>query len=82
MPFLTAQESEVQNNSPHQVNLPLKSLRMLTYQMQHVNYLPFQDSEVYLDLTAPHLLSFHSCKYFVIHIVTGREIFTCIKFLL
>lgn len=81
MPFLTAQESKVQNNFRYHVNLPLSS-QDAEYQMQHVKYLPSRDSEVYLEISGPHLLSFHSCKYIVIHRMTGREIFTCIKFLL
>lgn len=55
---------------------------MPTYQMQYVKYLPRGDSEVYLVISAAHLLAFHSCKHIVIHIVTGKDIFTCIKFLL
>lgn len=34
------------------------------------NVFPLGDSEVYLEIPAPHLLAFHSCKYIVIHTVT------------
>lgn len=91
-PFLTAQESKLQNHSPPPTLTKISAFEALRIfndfdipgkvQIQHAKYLPLGDSEVYLETFSPHLFSFHSCEYIAIHTVTERDVFTCIKFLI